>query len=68
MPILIVLMFLLGIDINKKAFTDIARHPKAVLLGASGNMLCIAHECNPTYISEENKNRYGEKRRNQEIV
>lgn len=50
MPILIVLMFLLGIDINKKAFTDIARHPKAVLLGASGNMLCIAHECNPTYI------------------
>lgn len=32
MPILIVLMFLLGIDINRKAFADIAHNPKAVLL------------------------------------
>ena len=33
MPVLIALMFLLGIDINKKAFTDIVHNPKAVLLG-----------------------------------
>ena len=38
MPILIVLMFLLGIDISKKAFTDIARNPKAVLLGLIGQL------------------------------
>ena len=41
MPILIVLMFLLGIDINKKAFTDIARHPKAVLLGMIGQLVIL---------------------------
>ena len=32
MPILIVLMFLLGLDISRKAFADIAHNPKAVLL------------------------------------
>ena len=32
MSILIVLMFLLGIDISRKAFADIAHNPKAVLL------------------------------------
>ena len=41
MPILIVLMFLLGIDINKKAFTDIARDPKAVLLGMIGQIVIL---------------------------
>ena len=41
MPILIVLMFLLGIDINKKAFTDIARNPKAVLLGLIGQLIIL---------------------------
>ena len=30
MPILIVLIFLLGIDISRKAFADIAHNPKAV--------------------------------------
>ena len=39
MPILIVLMFLLGIDKNKKAFTDIAHNPKAVLLGLTGQIV-----------------------------
>ena len=29
MPILIILMFLLGIDLDKKAFTDVVRNPKA---------------------------------------
>ncbi len=42
MSILIVLMFLLGLDINKKAFTYI--------------------------VSDKNKNRYGQERRNQETV
>lgn len=41
MPILIVLMFLLGIDINKKAFTDIAHNPKAVLLGMIGQIVLL---------------------------
>lgn len=41
MPILIVLMFLLGLDINKKAFTDIARKPKAVLLGMTGQLVIL---------------------------
>lgn len=41
MPILIVLMFLLGINLNKKAFTDIARNPKAVLLGMVGQLVVL---------------------------
>ena len=40
-PVLIVLMFLLGLDINKKAFTDIARNPKAVLLGMVGQLVVL---------------------------
>ena len=40
-PVLIVLMFLLGLDINKKAFTDIARNPKAVLLGMVGQLVIL---------------------------
>ena len=41
MPILIVLMFLLGIDITKKAFTDIAHNPKAVLMGMIGQIVIL---------------------------
>ena len=41
MPILIMLMFLLGIDLNKKAFTDIARNPKAVLFGMIGQLVVL---------------------------
>lgn len=41
MPILIVLMFLLGIDLDKKAFTDVARKPKAVLLGMAGQIVAL---------------------------
>lgn len=41
MPILIVLMFLLGIDLNKKAFQDIAKNPKAVLLGMTGQIVVL---------------------------
>ena len=41
MPILIVLMFLLGIDMSKKAFTDIAHNPKAVLLGLTGQIVIL---------------------------
>ena len=33
MPILIVLMFLLGTELNKEAFINVARHPKALVLG-----------------------------------
>lgn len=41
MPILIVLMFLLGIDMNKNAFADIAQNPKAVLLGMVGQIIIL---------------------------
>ena len=41
MPILIILMFLLGIDLKKEAFTDVARNPKAVLLGVVGQIILL---------------------------
>ena len=41
MPILIVLMFLLGINLKKTAFTDVARDPRAVLLGLSGQIILL---------------------------
>ena len=41
MPILIVLMFLLGIDISRKAFADIAHNPKAVMLGLIGQIVIL---------------------------
>lgn len=41
MPILIVLMFLLGIDLDKKAFTNVARNPKAVALGMVGQLIML---------------------------
>ena len=41
MPILIVLMFLLGIDLEKKAFTNVAKQPKAVLLGLVGQIILL---------------------------
>ena len=41
MPILIVLMFLLGIDISKKSFTDISHNPMGVLLGMVGQIIIL---------------------------
>ena len=41
MPILIVLMFLLGIDLSRKAFADIVRNPKAVLFGLIGQVVIL---------------------------
>lgn len=41
MPILIVLMFLLGTDLNKKSFTDVARNPRAVLIGMIGQIILL---------------------------
>ena len=41
MPILIVLMFLLGIDLDRKAFAGVARKPKAVLLGMVGQIVVL---------------------------
>ena len=41
MPILIVLMFLLGTELNKEAFINVARHPKAVLLGMVGQIILL---------------------------
>mgnify|MGYP003317501871 CR=1 FL=1 len=41
MPVLIVLMFMLGLDLNLKAFQDIAKNPKAVLLGMIGQIVVL---------------------------
>ena len=41
MPILIVLMFLLGIDLNREAFANVAKQPKAVLLGLVGQIILL---------------------------
>lgn len=41
MPILVILMFLLGIDLNKKAFSDVVCNPKAVLLGMVGQIALL---------------------------
>ena len=41
MPILIVLMFLLGIDLNREAFANVAKQPKAVLLGLAGQIVLL---------------------------
>lgn len=41
MPILVVLMFLLGMSLTTKAFADIAKNPKAVLLGMVGQIIAL---------------------------
>ena len=41
MPILIVLMFLLGTDLNRQAFTNVARNPKGVLVGMIGQLILL---------------------------
>ena len=41
MPILIVLMFLLGTDLNKKSFTDVVRNPRAVVIGMIGQLILL---------------------------
>lgn len=40
-PILSVLMFLLGIDLNREAFANVARQPKAVLTGMAGQIVLL---------------------------
>lgn len=41
MPILIVLMFLLGTELNKDSFINVARNPKAVILGMTGQIIML---------------------------
>ena len=41
MPILIVLMFLLGTDLNKESFTNVARNPRAVIVGMIGQLILL---------------------------
>ncbi len=41
MPILIALMFLLGTELNKNAFINVAHHPKAVILGMIGQIIIL---------------------------
>lgn len=41
MPILIVLMFLLGTDLNRQAFANVARNPKGVLVGMTGQLVLL---------------------------
>lgn len=41
MPILIVLMFQLGIEINRHAFVEVARKPQAVVAGLIGQLIAL---------------------------
>ena len=41
MPILLVLMFLLGTDLNREAFTNVAKNPKGVLVGMIGQLILL---------------------------
>lgn len=41
MPILLVLMFLLGTDLNKEAFANVAKNPKGVLVGMLGQLVFL---------------------------
>ena len=40
-PVLLVLMFLLGTDLNKEAFANVAKNPRAVLAGMTGQLLFL---------------------------
>ncbi|MBO5961182.1 MAG: bile acid:sodium symporter family protein [Paludibacteraceae bacterium] len=41
MPILIILMFLLGIDLDKKSFTSVVEKPRSVILGMLGQIVLL---------------------------
>ena len=41
MPILIVLMFLLGIELTKESFVNVARKPSALILGTLGQVILL---------------------------
>lgn len=41
MPILILLMFLLGTDLNAQSFANVARNPRAVLFGMLGQLVLL---------------------------
>lgn len=41
MPILLVLMFLLGTELNRKAFENVARNPRAVVTGMTGQIILL---------------------------
>ena len=41
MPILIALMFLLGTDLNRQSFANVARNPQGVLFGMIGQIILL---------------------------
>ena len=41
MPILILLMFLLGTELNKESFVNVIRNPKAVITGMAGQIILL---------------------------
>lgn len=41
MPILLVLMFLLGTELNRKAFENVVRNPRAVITGMTGQIILL---------------------------
>ena len=41
MPILLVLMFLLGTDLDKKAFEGVTKNPRAILAGMAGQIILL---------------------------
>lgn len=41
MPILLMLMFLLGTDLDKKAFEGVTKNPRAILVGMTGQIILL---------------------------
>ncbi len=41
MPILLILMFLLGTDLDKKAFEGVTKNPRAILTGMTGQIILL---------------------------
>ena len=41
MPILLILMFLLGTDLDKKAFEGVTKHPRAIFTGMTGQIILL---------------------------
>ena len=41
MPILIVLMFLLGTELNKESFVNVIRNPRAIIIGMTGQIILL---------------------------
>lgn len=47
LPVLLVLMFQLGIELDGAAFRRVAKHPKALFVGLAGQLCCFRPRRSP---------------------